>query len=116
MTPKNSRSKQEVPNPTAPSFFDDVMIGLTGVGDLVHVRFKIDQKMKLPGPFYLQDEKTGKIARAAMMPKIGALASRKGKAGNSGYGVFLNPDDEIKQGSLVTFVSGGYKKEHITVT
>ena len=104
-----------MPNPTPPSFLDDVMVGLTGIGDLVHVRFKIDQKMKLPGPFYLKDEKTGKIARAAMMPKIGALASRRGKAGKNGYGVFLNPDDEIKQGSLVTFVSGGYTKEHITV-
>ena len=116
MTPKQkSRSKQEMPNPTEPSFFSDVLVGLTGIGDLLHVQFKIDQKMKLPGPFYVQDEKTGKIAHAAMMPKIGALASRRGKAGKCGYGVFLNPDDEIKQGSLVTFVSGEYKKEHITV-
>jgi hypothetical protein len=116
MTPKKSRSKQIMPNPTAPSFFEGVIVGLTGIGDLVDVRFKIDQKMKLPGPFYLRDEKTGKIARPAMMPKIGVLAKRRGKTGNSGYGIFLNPDDEIKSGSLVTFVSGGYVKEHITVT
>jgi hypothetical protein len=115
VTQRKSRGKPQALNPTIPSFFDDVMVGLTGVGDLLHVAFKVDQKMKLPGPFYLKDEKTGKIARAAMMPKIGALASRRGKPGNRGFGVFLNPDDEIKQGSLVTFVSGGYIKEHITV-
>ena len=116
MTPRKSRKEPKQLNPTTPSFFDDVIIGLTGIGDLVDVRFKIDQKMKLPGPFYLQDEKTGKIARPACMPKIGPLVSRRGKAGNSGYGIFLNPDDEIKQGSKLTFVSGGYKKEHIVVS
>jgi hypothetical protein len=115
MTPRKRRKEQKQLNPTTPSFFDDVTIGLSGIGDLVDVRFKIDQKMRLPGPFYVQDEKTGKIARPACMPKIGALASRRGKPGNSGYGIFLNPDDEIKQGSMVTFVSGGYKREHILV-
>jgi hypothetical protein len=102
-------------NPTQPSFFD-VIVSLSGIGDLVDVRFIIDQKMRLPGPFYLQDEKTQKIARPATMPKIGRLASGRSKVGNTGYGVFLNPDDVIRQGSLVTFVSGGYKKEHILVT
>ncbi len=116
MTPRKSRKEPTTPSPTQPSFFDDVVIGLTGIGDLVDVRFKIDKKMRLPGPFYLQDEKTGKIARPACMPKIGALASRRGKPGNNGYGIFLNPDEELKQGSRVTFVSGGYKKEHLLVT
>jgi hypothetical protein len=101
--------------PAQSPFFDDFCVSLSGVGDLIDVRFKIDAKMKQPGPFYLIDEASGRILRAATMPKIGVLANRKSKAGNNGFGIFLNPDDTIKSGSFVTFVCGGYRKEHIAV-
>jgi hypothetical protein len=100
---------------STPPFLEEIMVTLTGVGDLIDVRFKVDAKMKLPGPVYVQDEGTGKIGRVATVPKIGQILSRKQAVGNYAYGIFLNPDDVVKTGSLVTFVSGGYRKEHIKV-
>jgi hypothetical protein len=116
MTPRKSRKEPTQLNPTPPSFFDDIIVSLTGVGDLVDVRFKLDPTMRQPGPFYLLDEKSGKICRAAAMPKIGTLALKKSKNGTTGFGIFLNYDDAVQPGSLVTFVSGGFRREHITVT
>ena len=113
---KTSRKKASKPLPTQPIFYEDIAASLTGIGDLIDVHFKIDPKMKMPGPFYIIDEQTAKIGRPATMPKIGKIASGKSKVGSIGFGIFLNPDEVIKQGSLVTFVSGGYIREHITVT
>jgi hypothetical protein len=111
------------PNPTPSSFSDEVVVSLSGVGDLLDVRFKINPKMKIPGPIYIQDEATGKMCQVANVPKIGVLMSgskelrRGGKAPPTGYGfgIFLNMEDVVKQGSLVTFAYGGYKKEHLKV-
>ena len=111
---RRNRNGQKKPLPT-PLSLEEIMITLTGVGDLIDVRFKIDAKMKLPGPVYVQDEGTGKIGRVATVPKIGQILSRKQAVGKYAYGIFLNPDDVVKTGSLVTFVSGGYRKEHIQV-
>jgi hypothetical protein len=113
---KTIRKEPKQLNPTQPIFFDDIVVSLAGIGDLVDVHFKIDPKMRMPGPFYIIDEKTSKIGRPASMPKIGKIASGRSKTGSIGFGIFLNPDDEIKPGSLITLVSGGYIKEHITVT
>ena len=111
---KSSRKGQKTP-PSTPISLENIVITLTGVGDLIDVRFKIDPKMKLPGPVYIQDESSGKIGRVAAVPKIGQLLSRKQAVGNYAYGIFLNPDDVVKSGSLVTFVSGGFRQEHIQV-
>jgi hypothetical protein len=116
--------KGQQPNPIPSSFSDEeVVVSLSGAGDLLDARFKIDPKMKIPGPIYLQDEATGKTLRVANVPKIGPLMSgskelrRGGKAPPTGFGfgLFLNMEEVVKQGSLVTFVHGGYKKEHIKV-
>jgi hypothetical protein len=110
-----TRPKQPVPIPS--SFLEDVLVSLAGIGDLVHVYYKMENKMKVPGPVYIQDETTGKIGKVIAVPKIGALmSSRRNKPGNYGFAIFLNPEDVIKTGSLVTFVSGEYRKEHIPVT
>jgi hypothetical protein len=115
MPTKNSSRKGQKAPPFTPISLEQIVITLTGVGDLIDVRFKIDSKMKLPGPVYIQDESSGKIGRVAAVPKIGQLLSRKQAVGNYAYGIFLNPDDVVKSGSMVTFVSGGYRKEHIQV-
>jgi hypothetical protein len=110
-----TRLKQPVPIPS--SFSDDVLVSLAGIGDLIHVYYKMENKMKALGPVYVQDETTGKIGKVIAVPKIGALmSSRRSKQGNYGFAIFLNPEDVIKNGSLVTFVSGEYRKEHIPVT
>jgi hypothetical protein len=123
MTSKTNKGKGPEPNPTPSSFSDEVVVSLSGVGDLLDVRFKIDPKMKIPGPTYIQDEATGKMCQIANVPKIGPLMSgskelrRRGNAPPTGfgYGLFLNMEEVVKQGSLVTFARGGYKKEHIKV-
>lgn len=81
---------------------------------MLNARFTVDEKMRQPGPIYLQDEKTGKICRMAVTPKIGPLMSSRRKAGNSAFCFFQNPDFAVKPGSTVTFVMGNYRKEHIT--
>jgi hypothetical protein len=116
MTTSKNSSKKGQKKPLPPNIsLQNVVITLTGVGDLIDVRFKVDAKMKLPGPVYIQDESTGKIGRVAAVPKIGQILSRKQAVGNYAYGIFLNPDDVVKTGSLVTFVSGGFRLEHIPV-
>ena len=115
--------KGQEPNPATSSFSDEVIISLSGVGDLLDVRFKIDPRMKTPGPIYIQDEATGTKLTLANVPKIGPLISgrtpiSKGRhqpVSNCGFGLFLNMEEVVKHGSLVTFVSGGYRKEHIPV-
>ncbi len=89
------------------------MISICGVGDLVNARFKIDEKMKRPGPIYLQDESTGKMCKVAVTPKIGPLMSSRKKLGNYAFCIFNNTDDAIKVGSPVTLVLGEFRKEHI---
>jgi hypothetical protein len=119
MTQTKKRKEPQQLVPTQPFLFDDILVSLTGIGDMVDVRFKIDPKMCLPGGFYVIDEKSGKIGRPATMPKIGTLANkakRKSKEGATGFGIFWNPEEVIQPGSLVTFVSGGYRREHIPVT
>jgi hypothetical protein len=111
------------PPSTLSSSPDEVVVSLSGAGDLLDVRFKVDPKMRIPGPIHIQDEATGKFCKVANVPKIGVLMSgskelkRRGKAPPSGYGfgIFLNMEQIVKQGSLVTFVHGGYKKEHLSV-
>ncbi|MDQ1280350.1 MAG: hypothetical protein QG670_1613 [Thermoproteota archaeon] len=94
---------------------DGVSIRLTGAGDIIDVRYNVTQEMMTPGPVYIQDEKTGKIATLLSVPRVGQLITRKAKVRNLGYGLFLNPDDSITVGSFVTLVVGGFKKEHIVV-
>jgi hypothetical protein len=101
------------PNPIS---LEEVIISLSGAGDLLDVRFKVNEKMKTPGPVYIVDEETGKIGRVVQVPKIGNVLTRRQTVGDFAYGIFLNPEDVIKSGSLVTLVSGSYKKEHIKVT
>ena len=104
---------QERPNPTTQPFLPEIIISICGVGDLVDVRFKVDEKMKRPGPVYIQDEATGKMCNLAVTPKIGPLRSSRRKPGNYAYCIFQNTDEVIKLGSPVTFVIGEYRKEHI---
>lgn len=91
------------------------IIRLSGGGDFIDVRFKVNAEMKHPGPAYLMDEKTGKIATVASVPKIGLLMSRRSKVGKTAYLFLKNPDNAIKAGSLVTLVIGQFRKEHIPV-
>jgi hypothetical protein len=112
---ENIRTGLKKPDP-APTFSQDVVISLSGVGDLLDVRFKITPQMKTGGQVYVQDEATGKICKVANVPKIGTLLSgRRTAPGDYGYGIFLNMEDVVKKGSLVTFIHGTYKKEHIPV-
>ncbi len=118
---KNGKGEPANPNPS--SFSNEVVVSLSGVGDLLDVRFKIDPLMRVPGPIYIQDEATTKLCKLANVPKIGPLISgskelhrsKKTTPSGYGYGLFLNMDETVKRGSLVTFVYGGYKKEHIPV-
>jgi len=71
--------------------------------------------MMRPGPVYIKDENTGKMATVASVPKIGRLMTQRTKVGNSAYLLLGNPDNSIKAGSLVTLVIGEYRKEHIRV-
>jgi hypothetical protein len=106
------RRKSKPPNQL---FSPDFEISLCGAGDLLNARFKVEDSMKKPGPIYLQDEKTGKICRMTVAPKIGPLMSSRKKSGNSAFCFFDNVDFTVKPGSTVTFVMGDYKKEHIIV-
>jgi hypothetical protein len=103
----------EQPNPTTQSFLPEIMISICGAGDLIHARFQVDSKMKLPGPIYLQDESTGKICVIAVTPKIGPLMSSRKKPGNYAFCVFNNNDDSIKVGSPVTLIVGEFRREHL---
>ena len=113
---KTKSKERAKPLPSTSIFSEEVKVNLTGQGDLIDVRFIVKPEMSMLGPVYLQDESTKKIATVLGVPRVGALMTRKSKVNNCGYGVFLNPDECIKSGSQVTFVAGGYKKEHITVT
>jgi hypothetical protein len=104
----------EIP-PTPLLLGNDVTIRLTGAGDLIDVRYKVEKEMNTPGPVFLQDETTGKIATIVAVPRIGRLMSRKSKVNHIAYGIFINPDESIKVGSPVTLVVGGTRKEHIIV-
>ena len=112
MPKKKTRAKRS-PNP--PSLTEDVTIRLSGAGDLIDARFKTTSETLEPGPIYLKDEATGKIATLVSVPRIGRLISRKTKLNNFSYGLFINPQDSIKAGSLVTLVVGCFKKEHVIV-
>lgn len=61
------------------------------------------------------DERTGRICNVAVTPKIGPLMSSRKKLGNYAFCFFNNPDFIVKLGSTVTFVMGGYRKEHVPV-
>jgi hypothetical protein len=110
---KPSGTKQEQPNPTTQPFLPEIMISICGEGDLINARFKIDEKMKRPGPIYIQDEATGKICNVAVTPKIGPLMSSRKKLGNYAFCIFNNIDNVIKVGSPITLVLGEFRKEHI---
>jgi hypothetical protein len=110
---KQSGKGQIEPNPTSQPFLPDIQISLAGAGDLLHARFKVEEKMKRPGPIYVQDEKTGKRCNMAVAPKIGPLMGSRRKLGNYAFCIFHNTDFAVRPGSQVTFVSGEYRKEHI---
>jgi hypothetical protein len=109
-------SNRPVPQP---SFLQDIIVSLAGAGDIINARFQVNEKMKQPGPTYLQDEKTGTICKVIAAPKIGLLmtriSGRRKNLGNYAYGIFDNPNYVVRPGSLVTFVAGEYRKEHIPV-
>jgi len=98
-----------------PAHFPPFFIRLSGVGDFIDVRFKVNAEAMRPGPVYIKDEKTGKTATVATVPKIGWLMTRRTKVGNTAFLILKNPDNSIKAGSLVTLVVGQYRKEHIPV-
>jgi hypothetical protein len=111
---KSKGRATEIP-PTPILFENDVTIRLTGAGDLIDVRYKVEKEMNNPGPVYLQDETTGKMAGILSVPRIGRLMSRRSKINHIAYGIFINPEESIKVGSPVTLVVGGIRKEHIIV-
>jgi hypothetical protein len=115
MTQKKTSGKEKKPNPTTQPFLPEILISIGGAGDLLTARYQVEDKMKRPGPIYLQDEKTGKVCKITVAPKIGPLMSSRRKTGNSGFCIFQNTDFAVRPGSLVTFVIGDYRKEHIKV-
>lgn len=115
MKTKTKRGGRKTP-PKPPFFNDSVSIRLTGAGDLIDVRYRVTPDMMTPGPIFIKDESTGKIATILSVPRIGKLMTRTSTVKNFGYGIFLNPGDCIKSGSSVTLVVGGFKREHIIVT
>jgi hypothetical protein len=112
---KQSGIEQKQASPINQPFFPEIIVSLAGAGDLIHAKYKIADKMKRPGPIYLQDEKTGKICKLAVTPKIGPLMSSRRRMGNYAFCVFNNTDFAIRPNSLVTFVIGDYRQEHIPV-
>jgi hypothetical protein len=112
---KPSGTEEKQASPTNQPFLPEIIVSICGAGDLIHARYKIDDKMKRPGSIYLQDEKTGKICKLAVTPKIGPLMSSRRKSGNYAFCVFNNTDFAIRPNSLVTFVIGDYRQEHIPV-
>jgi hypothetical protein len=116
MTEKKTRGiKQKQASPTNQPFLPEIIVSICGAGDLIHARYKIEDKMKHPGQIYLQDEKTGKICKLTVAPKIGPLMSSRRKTGNYAFCIFNNIDFAIRPSSLVTFVIGDYRQEHIPV-
>ncbi len=117
MNNSKERGRKSKAEPTPPPSFSQssILARLSGAGDLVDVRFKANEKMKGASQIYLMDESTGKIATVAAVPKIGRLMTQNPKSGNYAFILFVNPDDSIKSGSLVTLIAGNYKKEHIKV-
>jgi hypothetical protein len=115
MSKKKQSGSKHKPNPTNQLFSPDFEVSLCGAGDLLNARFKVEDNMRKPGPIFLQDEKTGKICRMTVAPKIGPLMSSRKKSGNSAFCFFENVDFVVKPGSTVTFVMGDFRKEHITV-
>jgi hypothetical protein len=110
---KQSGTTQITAAPTAQPFLPEIIVSLCGAGDLINARFRVDEKMKRPGPIYLQDEKTGKICKIAVTPKIGPLMSSRRKPGNYAFCIFHNTDFAVRPSSPVTLVVGEYRKEHI---
>ena len=118
MSKTERRGKKKELNPASTSLFfnDSVLVRLSGVGDFVDVRFKVTPEMLLPGPIFIQDEKTGKVVTVPAVPKIGRLMTGKTKVDNTGFILFKNLDKLIKKKSLITLVIGQFKKEHIKIT
>jgi hypothetical protein len=85
------------------------------MGDLIDVRFRVTRAIKELSPALLIDEATGKTSTVGMVPRIGALMTHHPRVGGSGFLLFMNPDNVIKTGSLVTLVLGSYQKKHIRV-
>jgi hypothetical protein len=112
---KQSGTAQIQAVPTPQLSLPEILISICGAGDIINARFKVDEKMKRPGPIYLQDERTGKICRVSVTPKIGPLMSSRRKTGNYAFCFFENNDFAIRPNSPVTFVIGEYRKEHIQV-
>jgi hypothetical protein len=112
---KKQSGKRWKPKPTNQLFSPDFEISLCGAGDLLNARFKVEDSMRKPGPIYFKDEKTEKICQMTVAPKIGPLMSSRKKAGNSAFCFFNNDEFAVKPGSLVTFVMGEFRKEHIPV-
>ena len=103
-------------SPTNQLFLPEIIVSISGTGDLITARFRIDEKMRRPGPIYLQDERTGKTCKIAVTPKIGPLmSSRRKKPGNYAFCIFNNIDFVVRPNSHVTFVIGEFRKEHIQV-
>jgi hypothetical protein len=46
---------------------------------------------------------------------MGMIISSRKTAGKAGYCIFKNTDYVVKEGSLVTLVIGGFRKEHLPV-
>ena len=115
MIKKKQSGVRSKPKPTNQLFSPDFEVSLCGAGDLLNARFKVEDKMKKPGPIFLQDEKTGKICRMTVTPKIGPLMNSRKKSGNSAFCFFDNVDFAAKPGSTVIFVMRDYRKEHIAV-
>jgi hypothetical protein len=115
-TKKRSRSGISKPTPsTLSSFSEDVKVSLAGMGDILHVQYRVTEEMTTSALMYLQDEATGQICKLIGVPKIGALTSKKTEIGNYGFAIFFNPDDVIKYDSKVTFVAGDFRKEHLAI-
>jgi hypothetical protein len=115
-TPRRRGGNKNPQIPTIPpSFSEDVSINLAGMGDLLHVVYRVTEETTAIGPFYVQDEATGTICKLVGVPKIGALTSKKTEVGNYGFAVFFNPNNAVNYSSKVTFVAGALRREHLPV-
>ena len=107
---------QKSPRAAAPPFSkSDVVATLSGIGDLVDVRYRVKKGMARMSPILLIDEKTGKFSTVGTVPRVGMLMTRNPKVDRVGFLLFTNPENVVKAGSLVTLIVGSYTKRHIRV-
>ncbi len=89
---------------------------LVADGNLIEVRYRIKGftgKALNPHETYIIDESTGELIHISKPPRLPAITSDRPSPAN--FIVFQNRGKRLKDGSLITVVIGGLRKENVRI-